>query len=283
VTRILGLDAGGTGSRAVVVQDGDVVSRHELGPMNVLLHRDSVQRLAELIHATGVDAAGLGLAGVQAEADARKVTMALRELTAVPVAVTDDSEIALLGAFDGAPGIIVIAGTGSIACGRGSDGSSARAGGYGFLLGDEGAGYWIGRECIRTALRARDGLGPRSAIDEVVQSVFGGDLNNAIRLVHQSPRDRLLMSQLVPLIAGLDDDVARDILARAADQLAALADGLRARLGALPVAMAGGIFRIAAVRGRFVERTGAVPPAQAPEIGAVRYAQLTLPKEIACP
>jgi glucosamine kinase len=283
MTRILGLDAGGTGSRAVVVEDGVVVSRHEFGPMNVLLHRDSVRRLAELLRETEVDVAGLGLAGVQAAEDARKVAVALRERSAVPVAVTDDSEVALLGAFDGAPGVIVIAGTGSIACGRDATGTTVRVGGHGFLLGDEGAGYWIGRECVRAALRARDGLGPRTALQDVVASVFEGDLTNAIRRVHESPRDRPLLAQLVPLIATLDDQVAADLLDRAADHLAALADALQRRLGPLPVAMAGGIFRIDAVRRRFVARTDAVAPAHEPELGAVRYAQLTLTEEMACP
>lgn len=283
MTRILGLDAGGTGSRAVVVQDGVVVSRHELGPMNVLLHRDSVRRLADLLRDTAADAAGLGLAGVQAADDARKVAAALGELSAVPVAITDDSEVALLGAFDGAPGVIVVAGTGSIACGRDAAGRTIRVGGHGYLLGDEGAGYWIGRECVRAALRARDGLGPRTALQEIVTSVFDGDLTNAIRQVYEAPHDRGLLAQLVPLMASLDDQVAADLLDRAADHLAALADAAQARLGPVPVAMAGGIFRIDAVRRRFVARTGAVSPAHGPELGAVRYAQLTLTEEMACP
>lgn len=283
MTRILGLDAGGTGSRAVVVENGAVVSRHELGPMNVLLHRDSVQRIADLLEETSVDAAGLGLAGVQADEDAHKVVAALGERSAVPVAVTDDSEVALFGAFDGAPGVIVIAGTGSIACGRDGAGSRVRVGGHGFLLGDEGAGYWIGRECVRAALRARDGLGPRTALQQAVAAVFDGDLTNAIRRVHESPRDRPLLAQLVPLAASLDDQVAADVLDRAADHLAALADAVHARLGPLPVAMAGGIFRVDAIRRRFAARTGAVSPRHVPEIGAVRYAELTLKEEMACP
>lgn len=282
MTRILGLDAGGTGSRAVVVQDGELVSRHELGPMNVLLHRDTLQRLAELVRDTGVDAAGLGLAGVQAAEDAARVAEALRAMTGVPVAVTDDSEVALYGGFDGAPGVVVIAGTGSISCGRSQAGQTLRVGGHGFLLGDDGAGYWIGREAVRAALRARDGLGPPTALEGVVVSVFG-DLTSAIREVHEAPSNRPLLTQLVPLVAALDDPVAVHILEAGADALADLADAVIAQLGPLPVAMVGGIFRIDAVRRRFVTRTGAVQPAHPPEIGAVRYAQLTLTEEIACP
>lgn len=282
MTRILGLDAGGTGSRAVVVQDGEVVSRHELGPMNVLLHRDTLQRLATLIRDTGVDAAGLGLAGVQEAEDARRVAEALQSMTSVPIAATDDSEVALFGAFNGAPGAIVIAGTGSIACGRDQLHDTLRVGGYGFLLGDEGGGYWIGREAVRAALRARDGLGPATALEGIVTSVFG-DLTSAIRQVHEAPSNRPLLAQLVPLVAALDDPVAVRVLEAAADQLADLADAVIARLGPLPVAMVGGIFRIDALRCRFIMRTGAVEPAQTPEMGAVRYAQLTLTEEIACP
>jgi glucosamine kinase len=282
--RILGVDAGGTGTRAVVVEESAIVDRVDIGPLNVLLHADSVVRLADLIAETKVDAAGLGLPGVQNVEDAARVAAALRPLTSVPVAVTDDSEAALLGAFDGAPGIIVIAGTGSIACGRGEGGKLVRIGGHGFLLGDDGGGYWIGRECLRAALRADEGSGPPTALVETVVRVFGADLRDAVRRIHEAPTDRELFTSLVPLAAALhDDEVALDIFHRSAQHLAHLAETLRFTLGPLPVAMVGGVFRAAAVREAFVAATGAVDPLGPPELGAVRFAQLTLAEEMASP
>lgn len=279
--RILGVDAGGTGTRAAVVVGGRVVERLESGPLNVLLHPDSAPRLAALITDSGADAAGLGLAGIQSIDDANLVVAALRPLISVPVAVTDDSEAALLGAFDGAPGIAVIAGTGSIACGRDASGRVLRIGGHGFLLGDEGGGYWIGRECLRAALRAHDGTGPATALGDVVSQVFGENLRTAVRRVHESPTDRELLTGLVPLAAALSDDVAADIFRRATAQLVELAVTLRARLGPLPCAMVGGVFRIEAIRSAFSAATGAVAPLGPPELGAVRYAELVLAKEMA--
>ena len=201
--RVLGVDAGGTGTRAVVVEGGSVVDVIDIGAMNVVLHADSVDRIAALIGQTRVHAAGLGLAGVQSEADAQRVVDALRLFTDVPVAVTDDSEAALIGAFGGSPGIVVIAGTGSIACGRNERGELRRIGGHGFLLGDEGGGYWIGREVMRAVLRADDGSGPQTALTDVVEAAFGSDLHDVIRRIHSAPADRALLAGLVQAAAAV--------------------------------------------------------------------------------
>jgi glucosamine kinase len=205
----------------------------------------------------------------------------LRRLTSVPIAVTDDSEAALLGAFDGAPGIVVIAGTGSIACGSDSSGALVRIGGHGFLLGDDGGGYWIGRECLRAALSADDGSGPATALCGVVAQIYGADLRDAVRRVHAEPTNRQLFTALVPLAAAVDDDVATDIFARAAQHLTHLARTLQNRLGPLPVAMVGGVFRVAAVHDAFKTAVGAAEPMGPPEIGAVRFAEMTLAEEMA--
>ncbi|MDQ1710457.1 MAG: hypothetical protein QOG49_1842 [Frankiaceae bacterium] len=279
--RILGVDAGGTGTRAVVVEAGTVVDRIEIGPLNVLLHLDSAARLAALIEQTRVDGAGLGLAGVQSIGDAEAVLAALRTYTAVPVAVTDDSEAAVLGAFDGKPGAVVIAGTGSIACGRDAAGHVVRVGGHGFLFGDDGGGYWIGRECVRAALRAADGSGPPTRATAVVQQVYGDDVRDAVRRIHEAPTDRELLSCLVPLAAAAADDVIEEIFAQAAAHLVLLAQTLRKRLGAIPVAMVGGVFKVPLVKAAFVAATDAVLPAGPPELGAVRYAELMLTEEMA--
>ena len=193
----VGVDAGGTGSRAVVVRDGVVVARRDLGPINVLLHADAVDRLAGAVTDAGAAAAGFGLAGLRSDEHARELTAELARRTGARVVVGDDTDAALAGAFAGRPGIVVIAGTGSGAAGRDAAGRTVRVGGHGFLLGDEGGGYWIGREAVRAALRAADGTGPATALTAVVERAFGS-LTGAETLVHQRPTDRQLLSRLVP-------------------------------------------------------------------------------------
>ena len=316
MTIAVGVDAGGTGSRAVVVRAGTVVERRDLGPLNVLLHADAVDRLARLVTAVGAVEAGFGLAGVRSPADADRLAAELAERTGARVAVGDDADAALAGAFRGAPGIVVIAGTGSGAVGRDAAGRNARAGGHGYLLGDEGSGYWIGREAVRAALRAADGTGPPTVLAALVQEAFGS-LVGAEQQVHQRPADRQLLTRLVPAVAaaaagpalgaagpalgaagpalgaagpalgaagpalgaagrvpaaggaGPDPEAGR-ILTEAAAHLVDLAEALRRRLGPLPVAGVGGIFRCAPVRAAFAAATGAVEPAEPPELGALR-------------
>jgi glucosamine kinase len=266
----VGVDAGGTGSRAVVVRDGTVVERRDLGPINVLLHADAVDRLAAAI--AGADGAGLGLAGLRSAEDAGRIAAELTGRTGVRVAVGDDTDAALAGAFAGGPGIVVIAGTGSGAAGRAGGvhaGPASRVGGHGFLLGDEGGGYWIGRQAVAAALRAADGTGPPTALTAVVEAAFGS-LTGAEQQVHRAPADRGLLARLVPAVAATDDPLAAGLLAEAGNHLADLADALRARLGPLPVAGVGGIFRCAPVRAAFTARTGAVDPLEPPELGALR-------------
>src|SRR4051794_37647635 len=144
----IGVDAGGTGTRAIVMRGDEVVDRLTDGPLNVLLHADALDRLARLIVSAGAAEAGLGLAGVRTPAEAARIAGVLQARTGAAVAVADDAESALLGAFAGASGIVVIAGTGSAAYGRSADGRPCRVGGHGYLLGDEGGGYWIGSQAI---------------------------------------------------------------------------------------------------------------------------------------
>jgi glucosamine kinase len=311
----VGVDAGGSGSRAVVVRDGVVVARRDLGPINVLLHADAVDRLAGAVTDAGAAAAGFGLAGLRSDEHARELTAELARRTGARVVVGDDTDAALAGAFAGRPGIVVIAGTGSGAAGRDAAGRTVRVGGHGFLLGDEGGGYWIGREAVRAALRAADGTGPATALTAVVQRAFGS-LAGAETEVHRHPTERGLLSRLVPDVAaaatgtavaagipgtpaapgtaaspetggpaetagiaetagtaaaaGRPDAEAVRILAEAAAYLAELATAVRDRLGELPVAGVGGIFRCTPVREAFRAATGAAEPVEPPELGALR-------------
>jgi glucosamine kinase len=280
VLPVLGVDAGGSATRAVLVDDGEVLARFEEPPLNVLLQADAFERLVALIRGSGAAAAGLGLAGLRGREHAAEIGRRLAAATGVDVLVVDDTEAALAGAFGDRPGIVVVAGTGSNALGRGGDGSIVRAGGYGFLLGDEGSAYWFAGQALRAALRSHDGSGRKSgALEAAVTAEYGLDFDGIVRLVYSAPADRQLLARLAHTVMALENDpVMADILDAGCDYLVALANLLRNQLGTgqpareLPVAMHGGVFRNAYVCGRFVAATGAEAAVRAPEFGAVDLA-----------
>ena len=277
---VLGVDAGGSATRAVLMQDGQVLSRYEEPPLNVLLQADAFERLAALITASGAAVAGFGLAGLRGPEHAADMRARLAGATGVDVVVVDDTQAALAGAFGAGPGVIVIAGTGSNALGQSGDGRTARAGGYGFLVGDEGSAYWFASQAMRAALRSQDGSGPKSeALELAVTAEYGLDFDAIVRLIYRDPADRQLLTRLARAVMALDDDpVMSAILGAGCDYLVALANVLRRQLGSgqrddkLPVAMHGGVFSNPYVRGRFVSATGAEAAARAPEFGAVDLA-----------
>jgi N-acetylglucosamine kinase-like BadF-type ATPase len=283
--RLLGIDAGGSATRVVLVADGRIARRFTAPPMNALLTVDLTDRLATLIatagdtghntgHNTGdATAAGIGLPGLRSPDDAAALGAELTRRAGLPVRVAGDGETAWLGAFGAAPGIVVYAGTGS--GGMGCDGERwARAGGHGFLLGDEGSAYWIGRAAANAALRWEDGMGGSAALRDAVIEASGGDLAALIGNVNSHPAERGRLALLAPVVTALagEDDAARRIALEAAEHLTELARAVRRRLGPLPVSGLGGVLRAPVIWDRFAELTGAVPPMAAPEMGAALLA-----------
>ena len=271
--RLLGIDAGGSATRAVLVAGGQVTERFTAPPMNALLSGDLTDRLAELIGAAGATAAGVGLPGLRSPADAARLGAELTRRAGHPVRVTWDGETAWLGAFGAAPGIAVFAGTGSGALG--CDGARwARAGGHGFLLGDEGSAYWIGRAAANAALRWEDGMGGSAALRDAVVAASGRDLARLIDDVHSHPAERGRLALLAPVVTALagEDEAARRIALEAAGHLAELAAAVGRRLGPLPVSGTGGVLRAPVIWDRFAELTGAVRPLAPPEVGAALLA-----------
>ena len=271
--RLLGIDAGGGATRVVLVAGDEVVRRQVAPPMNALLTEDVSERLLGLVTGWDATAAGIGLPGLRSPAARARLAAELTRRADRPVHVTGDGETALLGAFGARPGIAVFAGTGSGATGW--DGRRwARAGGHGFLLGDEGSAYWIGRAAVNAALRWEDGMGGSAALRDAVVQASGSDLAALVAEVHAHPAERRLLSRLAPVITDLagQDETARYITERAAIHLAALAQAVRAELGPLPVCGLGGVFQAPVIWHRFAELTGAVRPLAPPEIGAVLLA-----------
>jgi N-acetylglucosamine kinase-like BadF-type ATPase len=193
------------------------------------------------------EAACLGFSGGAADKNAyvRELIKAKRYL------VTHDAFIALIGATAGEPGVITIAGTGSIAFGRNADGKSARAGGWGYVFGDEGGGFDLVRQALRAALRQEEGWGPKTALrDALVSSAGATSANDLLHRFYtdEYPRERVAaFSRLVDRIARDGDKIAREILLGAAQQLATLANAVRAQIfdanTPCRISYLGGVFR----------------------------------------
>lgn len=271
--RVLGIDAGGSASRVVLLTDGEVTGLPDGPPMNALLTGGFAGELEKMIRGADATAVGIGLPGLRSPRHACDVSRTLTQRCGCPVRVTGDGHTAQLGAFGGGPGIVVIAGTGCAAMGW--DGARReRAGGHGFLLGDEGSAYWIGQAAARAALYWEDGMGGSEAIHRAVTQTAGCTLHELIVKVNTHSNERTLLTPLAPVLADLaeTDREARRIAETAADHLAALAEAVRRRLGPLPVAGTGGVFRSGIIWDRFAERTGAVRPQASPAVGAALLA-----------
>lgn len=160
---ILALDGGGTYTRALIITREGQITAHAEGPGCNPFDRpdwaDSLRALLERLPRHGLIAAGLGMAGYDAE---RPSCMAQENLVRailgpdVALCLENDVETAHRGAFAGGPGLFLLAGTGSVVMARTAEGRSARAGGWGWLLGDEGSGYWLGRKALRHAAHCLD-------------------------------------------------------------------------------------------------------------------------------
>jgi N-acetylglucosamine kinase-like BadF-type ATPase len=157
-----------------------------------------------------------------------------------------DGEAALESAFPGAPGIVVLSGTGSIAYARDRAGVVHRAGGLGWQLGDEGGGYAIGRAALAAVGRAADGRGPATGLgDPILQATGSVDIDALIQWAQTAKReDVAALAQLVGEAANKGDAIAKKLLERAADDLATLVETLLRRMAPdLPdgIALAGGL------------------------------------------
>lgn len=191
------------------------------------------------------------------------------------------------GALGGDEGINVVAGTGSIAYGE-WQGRSARAGGWGELFGDEGSAYWIAREGLAAFSRMSDGRQPRSPLHERVQAHFqlAADLDLCAAIYGDARGARSAIARLAPLVteaAAAGDATARDILASAGRELAALVQAVSAQLrtapGApVPVSWSGSLFEVPTLLTAFRAALAPLPqlqlrpPRLPPDVGAALQA-----------
>jgi N-acetylglucosamine kinase len=197
--------------------------------------------------------------------------------------VTDDAVIALAGATGGEPGIISIAGTGSIAFGRNAPGQTARAGGWGYIFGDEGGAFDISRQALRAVLRYAEGWGSPTALHRVLLEAAGAaDANAFLHQLYTPDWPRARVAALAPMVdrAAMEGDpIAVEILRNAAQQIALLAASVRCQLWQpgepARVAYSGGVFQSRILVERYRELVeleqgnSCGPPEHGPAAGAL--------------
>lgn len=249
MTYVMGIDGGGSTVRVVIVTpDLTILGQSEGATVNPsVVKRELVAtRIQTAIQEAlavanlspdQIAGVGLGIAGAAASHSAAWLNAVIAPVFAesphTHIVPSSDYEIALIGAMGERRGVLILAGTGSLAYGVNAVGASALVGGWGYLLGDEGGGYWIGLEGLRAVIRANDGSSRPTTLTNTLLNAL--NLPNARALISwlyrsDTPRTREIAA-LAPLVLEQAQDTAADQIARqAARQLASMAQTASARL-----------------------------------------------------
>jgi glucosamine kinase len=293
---VLGIDAGGTKTRALVADEtGEIVGDALGGGANLRTHGElEVEKVLHAViedacmgAAANPDAVALGIAGADRPPDEAVLRAILRRIGfRNRVVVTNDARIAFVAGSEERVGLALVCGTGSIAWGRNRAGRIARSGGWGWHVGDEGSGFWIGERAIRAVLRAVDGRGPATTLDRALSEHFEiAEPEQILYAIYdrEFPRTRVAkFSARVDAAARDGDAVAREILADAASELVCAAASVRNQLGLeegpYDVVLSGGTFLAVPMLESDVAHRLESPRArvrgltQAPAMGAVKLA-----------
>lgn len=260
----LGIDGGGTKTHCILADEITVLAKSTTGGSNLVRlgenqARESLHAAIRQVCATAkvspdqIHAICIGAAGAARPEIEAKIRGILAELVTgtspTRIEVVGDSVIALEAAFGAGPGVIAIAGTGSIVYGRDNAGRIARAGGWGFRVSDEGSGHWIGWRAISEILRAHD-QNVETALTSMVLDGWAHDtVDELVQQANSTPQPDF--PRLFPIVlraASEGDAVARNLLSDAGTELAALAAIVIHRLSPdtpamLPIATTGSVFR----------------------------------------
>lgn len=297
---VAGVDGGGTRTRVLLAsEDGSELASVE-GPASALhpgMATTSSRVIVELVRSAratlGDDEARIamlcvGVAGAGRENERSELQSALEaEEVAPSVIVTTDAAIALADAFGEGTGILLTAGTGSIAFGRGPTGTTARAGGWGLAMGDEGSGAWIGRQALGIVAASADGREPETALLGPVLAAVGVD--DADGLIEWAAAanagDLARLAPVVLEVAATGDLRANSLVTLAVEELGLHVRALARRLfgderAAFPLAFTGGLLtRGSLLRRRLEHRLKSMTPGAqlstnelVPARGAVRLA-----------
>ena len=294
---VIGIDAGGTRTVCYLADTNARVIASARGP-GANLHSEGDAGVERVLHeliatvtATGpravVAAVAVGMAGVARVEDVATVRGVLdRILPNVPSVVVSDALIALEAGTRGAAAIVLISGTGSIAYGRDQQGRAARAGGWGYVLGDEGSGYWLGRNALRAVVRSADGRGRATSLTPRVLAHYGvttpQDLVRSIAGPGTRPSAIAQLASAVGEAALEGDPVAAHLIDRGAEELASAVESVARRLSLTqaPIWLAGGtMLGVAALRAAVMRELAKCVPAlnpaplsAEPALGAVHLA-----------
>lgn len=303
----LGVDGGGTNCRAVVTDDNEnVLGEGHAAAANLLrvgLEKavgNVAKSVAEACRQSGIEisqltAACIGLAGVSQPDYHRQMLDALKAVLAIPqIALETDARVALAGATGNQPGIVIIAGTGSIACGINARGRFARAGGWGPIMGDEGSGNYIGRRALEAVMMSYDFRGEATSMTAPVLSHFGvsspPELTTVIYDTSSKEKGEVQgkiaqLSRIAVNAAQEGDNVAQEILRDASEELAktaiAVIEQLRMENDSFRVAYVGGVFEagelilkpLREAINEIAPKAEIAPPMKPPALGAVMMAK----------
>ncbi len=265
----LGIDGGGSKTSCLIGDETSVLGAGTGGPSNVVRVGETQARESLItairqacrvanIALSQIGSVCVGLAGAARPEISELVRGIVSEVIKgeikPAIRVVGDMVIALEAAFGSGPGVIVIAGTGSIAYGRNAEGQTARVGGWGFAISDEGSGHWIGRTAVAAAIGAWD-ADPVHNLPLIEILLKSWRLETIAQLVPAAnatpPPDFAALFPSVLSLADSGDRIARDVLSQAGAHLATLAGTLLRRLfptcGAVLVAMSGGVFASSAL------------------------------------
>ena len=298
---VLGVDGGQTSTKCALVSLNGRVIGHGTGMGIVHFSAegalDLFERSLRKCVASAFDAAGmapqplaaitLGLTGVErGTPEAHLAEQLARDVMhAQHIEVCSDADAALFGAHAGRPGIIVISGTGSHVRGMNASGEVASAGGWGWLLGDEGSAMWIGREGLMAALRDNDGSGDHTALTQAMRDHLGLNKlrDDAKRIVYQNDfgaKGFASLAQVVSQAANAGDALAIEIIERGAALLTSQTRAVQARLNLpddAPIAPTGGAFEhVHGLREAFVVAVSPAPvvqPKHSTAVGAALMAR----------
>jgi N-acetylmuramic acid 6-phosphate etherase len=251
---IVGVDAGGTSTEYAIERDGSIV-RHigaaanarTLGP--AIAGERIARELREALADAQPTAIAVGAAGAGDPAVAQALESALQDaFGGVPVAVYDDAAIAFRAGVPSGDGVVLVAGTGSIACAWFGD-AFYRAGGYGPLLGDEGSAFAIGRAAVGLTLRSLDGRIPSDPLGQTIAQALGiGSGTQLVAQLHAGGDAIGAVAALAPLVlerAGAGDRSASKIVQSAAGDLVELVKAVVRAAGGggteIPLVFAGGV------------------------------------------
>jgi N-acetylglucosamine kinase-like BadF-type ATPase len=255
---VLGVDGGGTRTRASIVAGEEVLAHAENGSIKRLrvgaeAAEKNLRALLKDVYAkaeiTGVRAASVGVASCSLPGTTEWITAVLKDFAVERCEVVGDEVIALDAAFHGGPGILQIAGTGSNTIGRAPNGSRECAGGYSSRLGDEGSGYWIGLHSVRRALNAYDREEPTQILKKVGEIWGTHSIEDLVSLGDSTPGpDFAALAPAINELAAAGDPVAIAVLNQAAADLVNFVLLVRNKLrrkhaipGEIPVAWTGGV------------------------------------------